>query len=283
MENKKEIILNDSMYEGKVHEACGSNIRYKLGNKCVLCKNKKGKEQYYNNKKDEEWLKKENTRRKIWADNNRDYMRKAISEWGQKNKEYVKEKWKERRKNNPQKYRDKQNKWRSENPDKIWKYGLKARHNMSEIQFNELAKQQDNTCAICGGTEKLQRRLLVDHCHKTEKVRGLLCNSCNVGLGLFYDNVSLFQSAISYLKQEKFHILENGLYKCAICNKYPEDRELARDHCHTTNKIRGFLCFHCNTAIGWFKDNITSLQRAIEYLQKHNLEEVTLISNEKGT
>lgn len=44
--------------------------------------------------------------------------------------------------------------------------------------------------------------------------------------------------------------------------------KLALDHCHTTGKIRGMLCHNCNRALGLFKDNTKSLQRAIEYLEE---------------
>lgn len=50
-------------------------------------------------------------------------------------------------------------------------------------------------------TEELKRRLFVDHCHKTNKIRGLLCINCNNGLGAFKDNVFSLNRAIQYLKE----------------------------------------------------------------------------------
>lgn len=52
---------------------------------------------------------------------------------------------------------------------------------------------------------------------------------------------------------------------CAICQKPSEDR-LHVDHCHATGKIRGLLCFKCNSMIGKANDEIAILQRAIQYL-----------------
>lgn len=57
---------------------------------------------------------------------------------------------------------------------------------------------------------------------------------------------------------------------CAICqSECPTGRNLAVDHCHTTNKVRGLLCGHCNQGIGKFRDDPNRLLAAIEYLTKH--------------
>ena len=55
---------------------------------------------------------------------------------------------------------------------------------------------------------------------------------------------------------------------CAICKKPDFKRLLCVDHCHTTGRVRGLLCYKCNLAIGHLEDNTGSLQSAIEYLQK---------------
>lgn len=74
--------------------------------------------------------------------------------------------------------------------------------------YNKLFSQQNGVCAICGQPEtkksfgKHIRRLTIDHNHKTGKVRGLLCNGCNVGLGNFLDSVEFLLKAIKYLKGE---------------------------------------------------------------------------------
>ena len=76
--------------------------------------------------------------------------------------------------------------------------------------FNMFAEQQ-GVCKICnkpevrvdGASGKL-RDLSVDHCHATNAVRGLLCSSCNTGLGLFKDNPDLLKAAIEYLSQPEW-------------------------------------------------------------------------------
>jgi len=63
--------------------------------------------------------------------------------------------------------------------------------------YCELWKKQKGCCAICG--VKSERQLLVDHDHKTGKIRGLLCRDCNVGLGYFRDSKESLKKAIKYL------------------------------------------------------------------------------------
>jgi hypothetical protein len=60
---------------------------------------------------------------------------------------------------------------------------------------------------------------------------------------------------------------QNGC--CKICNQHQSNfsRAFAVDHCHATGKVRGLLCFKCNTALGKFNDDITLLKNAIKYLK----------------
>jgi hypothetical protein len=61
---------------------------------------------------------------------------------------------------------------------------------------------QGHVCAICGCDLKTKQRRLwhADHCHETMKPRGILCGPCNMGLGLFKDNIDRLYAAIHYLK-----------------------------------------------------------------------------------
>jgi hypothetical protein len=75
------------------------------------------------------------------------------------------------------------------------------KYNITEQDYNLLYKLQDGECAICKTSQfKLKTKLAVDHCHKTGKVRGLLCSSCNCALGLLKDNKHVIQEALKYLK-----------------------------------------------------------------------------------
>lgn len=73
---------------------------------------------------------------------------------------------------------------------------LKLKYGLTIEEYIRLCKLQRNKCKIC---ERRVYRLCVDHKEKGS-FRGLLCNTCNVGLGMFADSVVYLQSAIRYLK-----------------------------------------------------------------------------------
>lgn len=68
-------------------------------------------------------------------------------------------------------------------------------------EYERMLEEQKGLCAICAKpeTRKKQRRLCVDHCHETGKIRGLLCQRCNSVLGYMKDDPNLLQSAVEYL------------------------------------------------------------------------------------
>lgn len=79
----------------------------------------------------------------------------------------------------------------------ISKYGL------TKLEYTELLDSQDFKCAICNETNGDHTRLFIDHDHNTGKVRGLLCHTCNAGLGMFKDSTMLLLVAATYLEQNK--------------------------------------------------------------------------------
>jgi hypothetical protein len=80
---------------------------------------------------------------------------------------------------------------------------IRNQYGITLAQYNSMLEAQNYTCAICGNGDEVEgRRLAIDHCHTTGKVRGLLCGKCNRGLGLFYDNQELLSNAIKYLTKE---------------------------------------------------------------------------------
>ncbi len=78
---------------------------------------------------------------------------------------------------------------------------LLANYGLTIEQYDALSEAQGHVCAICGGIGEghMSRRLVVDHCHRSGKMRALLCGKCNVGLGSFDDNPTKLRQAIEYL------------------------------------------------------------------------------------
>jgi len=94
-------------------------------------------------------------------------------------------------------------------PSKLDGY-LKSKYGIDKQTYNQILKDQDGLCAICRKPETATdpknqtiKRLAVDHDHKTNKVRGLLCTKCNIGIGIFQDSEELLYLAINYLKKHK--------------------------------------------------------------------------------
>jgi len=83
---------------------------------------------------------------------------------------------------------------------------LKSTYGINNIEYDIMLKKQDGVCAICNlpntNYKGAPKMLAVDHCHKTNKIRGLLCSFCNQGIGFFKDDTRLLEKAISYLTKE---------------------------------------------------------------------------------
>jgi hypothetical protein len=107
---------------------------------------------------------------------------------------------------NKEKRRKQLNEYMKKNPEKRRANKLRALYGISSQEYNLLISQQSNRCAICGKipcSENKDRRLYVDHDHKSKLVRGLLCQHCNTGLGFFKDDAGLLSAAITYLEAFK--------------------------------------------------------------------------------
>jgi hypothetical protein len=87
--------------------------------------------------------------------------------------------------------------------DRVKKYGITA------VEYNALLAEQAHRCWICGTEhfdgvrEGMDSPLVVDHCHDTGRVRGLLCPKCNMAIGLLGDDPSTAQAAADYLRSHK--------------------------------------------------------------------------------
>jgi len=80
---------------------------------------------------------------------------------------------------------------------------VKQSHGVLENEYKSLINKQGNKCAICGNDFKNAKDINVDHDHDTGNVRGLLCFSCNTGMGKFKDDIVLLKKVIGYLESHK--------------------------------------------------------------------------------
>ncbi len=79
-----------------------------------------------------------------------------------------------------------------------WKY--KQKYGISLEDYNKMFQEQNGCCAICKTHQaELKNKLSIDHCHKTERIRGLLCQKCNHAIGLLNDDPDLIESAKEYV------------------------------------------------------------------------------------
>ena len=83
--------------------------------------------------------------------------------------------------------------------NKWYDWEIRRKYNLTLGQLNEMKISQDNKCKICLVEFNGTWNCVVDHCHFTNKVRGLLCRRCNTGLGMLQDSPALLQKAIQYL------------------------------------------------------------------------------------
>jgi hypothetical protein len=78
------------------------------------------------------------------------------------------------------------------------KWALKKNYNLTLEEYNLKLQEQNGVCAICK-TPPNKKQLAVDHCHKTGKIRKLLCANCNTALGLLYDDINIITSLRNYI------------------------------------------------------------------------------------
>ena len=78
---------------------------------------------------------------------------------------------------------------------------LHKSYGLSLEEYNKRLERQGGVCVICGSKDS-HRKLSVDHDHETGRIRGLLCSSCNIAIGLLGDNACGVRKALDYLEGE---------------------------------------------------------------------------------
>ena len=92
--------------------------------------------------------------------------------------------------------------WRARNPERELNQALSGHYGITADEYRNMLARQNGVCKICDG-ENNCKRLWVDHCHTTNKIRGLLCASCNTGIGNLQDSPALLRKAADYIEQHE--------------------------------------------------------------------------------
>ena len=78
---------------------------------------------------------------------------------------------------------------------------LRKKYGINHWELVEMLRKCERRCEICRSDLLIKNVMVVDHCHKTGRVRGLLCRKCNSGIGLLRDDLALVKSAVEYLSR----------------------------------------------------------------------------------
>lgn len=160
---------------------CGSYEKYVSTSNCAPCSIKSG-------------LEKLNTKELMELYRTKEKGKKRLDKWREENPE----KYKEQYKNNIAK--QKCSEYYHNNKDTVKNTYLQTNYGITLEDYNFLLEKQNEKCKICNNECPTGKSLAVDHNHETGKVRGLLCKNCNIGLGMFFDNLDFLESAVLYLK-----------------------------------------------------------------------------------
>lgn len=90
-----------------------------------------------------------------------------------------------------------EHRYRKQNPSQAALAAIRQKYGLQEHAYKEMLEKHNYQCDIC----ESKTRLCIDHCHKTGKIRGILCGKCNSGIGLLNDNIADLEKAIRYLKK----------------------------------------------------------------------------------
>ena len=86
------------------------------------------------------------------------------------------------------------------NLEKVKAYKLK-KYGLTIDEFELILIKQNNECCVCNIPFKKTSDAKIDHCHKSGKTRGIICNHCNIALGHTKDNIEILYKLIEYLKE----------------------------------------------------------------------------------
>lgn len=119
----------------------------------------------------------------------------------------------------------------------------------------------------CPGCKQMKSESLFYNPARKNSKRCLDCRANGVGVRPYDKERSRWaqiKTKYGITKQDFDHMSLVQGYRCAIC---PSPIEVV-DHCHTTGRVRGLLCQHCNSMLGYARDNTETLSAGIAYLRR---------------
>lgn len=162
------------------------------------------------------WREANKERIKAYREANREEIRKQRREHYYANREEILERNRAWNRDNKERVRERRSAWNRDNKERIRAYTNEpankdrarnrhylANYGISLAEYERILMDQGGTCACCGKPPPAsgrRKRLAVDHCHTTGKVRGLLCDGCNTGIGSLGDTIPGLNRAIKYLE-----------------------------------------------------------------------------------
>lgn len=143
-----------------------------------------------------------------WRRNNPEKSAAHAKTSRSKNKDKVLKRQRKWVEENKEKHINNSKEWYKNNKEKVRNRQLIRTFGISIVQYNEMLAAQNGVCSLCGGGPDAKNKMLaVDHCHKTGKIRSLLCRGCNVGIGNLKDDPQLLENAAKYIR--RFNEQEN--------------------------------------------------------------------------
>jgi hypothetical protein len=140
---------------------------------------------------------------KVWNAANKEKRAATVKAWYVTNKERIAVKQKDYYDANKERKLAQGRLWHKRNKNHRRSQRLLKNYGITLEDYEVMLENQNHTCKICGTSDAggIAGRMVVDHCHTTGNVRGLLCNRCNTAIGLFKDDTAVLASAIKYLNE----------------------------------------------------------------------------------
>lgn len=124
------------------------------------------------------------------------------------------------------------------------------------------ASQQKRKCSRCGETKPLAE-FPTSGTNASGTTRYRYCKPCHSD----YQRAGRLKALFNLTPDEYDQIAQHQGGACFICGRLPKKQRLNVDHDHKSGLVRGLLCFSCNLALGRFRDDLSRLERAVEYLK----------------